>query len=219
MFTEMFKAIFFDNDGILVDTEKYYFEATNQILAKAGFEMTLEMFRELFLKDNHGPWELLKERGFTEDQIMEFRRERNGVYAESLKSKDIFIHGVEDVLRILHGKFQLSVVTSSRKEHFHLIHERTGFLKYMQFVLALGDYAQSKPEPDPYLLAVDRSRFRAEECLVIEDSERGLLAAKRAGLCCWVIPTELTKRGDFSSADKILSNFSQIVEELGRFVK
>lgn len=211
----MFKAIFFDNDGILVDTEKYYFEATNQILAQAGFEMTLEMFRELFLKDNRGPWEALKESGFTEEQIVELRKERNVIYSEFLKSKEIFIPGIEDVLKILHSKFHLSVVTSSRKEHFNLIHDRTGFLKYMQFVLALGDYAKSKPEPDPYLLAIERSGFRPEECLVIEDSERGLLAAKRAGLCCWVIPTELSEQGDFSTADKILKNFSQIVEELG----
>ena len=81
-------------------------------------------------------------------------------------------------------------------------------------VLASGDYAKSKPAPDPYLKAVELSGFTKEECIAVEDSERGLLAAKNAGIRCYVIPTELTKYSNFNSADKILGNISELPDLL-----
>jgi HAD superfamily hydrolase (TIGR01509 family) len=108
----------------------------------------------------------------------------------------------------------MGIVTSSRKEHFELIHQSSDLLKYFNFVLTGDDYTTFKPNPDPYLLAVKKSGFQKEECIAIEDSERGLRSAKSAGIGCIVIPTELTKTGNFSQADKILGNIKEILEVL-----
>jgi beta-phosphoglucomutase-like phosphatase (HAD superfamily) len=72
----------------------------------------------------------------------------------------------------------------------------------------------SKPHPEPYLLAVKRSGFRKEECLVIEDSERGLMAAKAAGLRCIVVPSEFTRGSSFAGAYKVLENLREPLAEL-----
>lgn len=58
--------------------------------------------------------------------------------------------------------------------------------------------------------ALELSGLSPEKCLVIEDSERGLIAAKSAGLQCWVIPTAMTKLGDFLKADRILNSIKEI---------
>jgi beta-phosphoglucomutase-like phosphatase (HAD superfamily) len=87
-------------------------------------------------------------------------------------------------------------------------------LKYFNFVLTGDDYTKFKPDPEPYVLAVRKSGFQKKECIAIEDSERGLISAKRAGISCIVIPTELTKTGNFSQADKILGNIKEVLEEL-----
>jgi HAD superfamily hydrolase (TIGR01509 family) len=84
----------------------------------------------------------------------------------------------------------MGIVTSSRSDHFALIHQRTGFLPYFRFVLTAGDYSRSKPDPDPYLRAIERSGVERDECLVIEDSERGLIAATAAGIRCIIVPNE-----------------------------
>jgi HAD superfamily hydrolase (TIGR01509 family) len=108
----------------------------------------------------------------------------------------------------------MGIVTSSRPDHFAIIHRRTGFLKYFQFAITLGDYSHSKPNPEPYLLAIERSGFRAEECLVIEDSERGLTAAKEAGIRCIVIPNEFTRSSNFAGAYKVLGSLKEILTEV-----
>jgi len=210
----MIKAIFWDNDGILVDTERLYFEATLQILAKTGVTLTKELYVEHFLIRGKGAWHLAEAKGYDADAISQLREERNELYGTMIEGGNLALEGVHDVLEKFHGRYLMGVVTSSRKDHFELIHKSTGLLKYFDFVLAKGDYTKSKPDPEPYLTAVAKSGFAKEECVAIEDSERGLTAAKNAGIKCVVIPTDLTKGSDFSEADRVLSNISEIVDLL-----
>lgn len=209
----MLKAIFWDNDGVLVDTERLYFEANRIFFSMFGVDLTKELYIENYLKNNSGCWHLLPEdiRGMVDD----LRSERNRIYKDFIKSEDICINGAGDVLSALHGKLMMAAVSSSRKDHFDLIHSRTGFGKYFDFTVVREDCIKSKPDPEPYLKAIEKSGFQSSECIVVEDSARGLMSATAAGIKCWVIPTELTSDSDFSGADRILSSISEIPGLLG----
>jgi HAD superfamily hydrolase (TIGR01509 family) len=132
------------------------------------------------------------------------------VYAGLLGKEPIIIHGARDALEELSARYTMGVVTSSRPDHFAIIHGRTGFMKYFRFAVMSGDYSHSKPHPEPYLLALERSGFRAEECLVVEDSARGLAAAKAAGIRCVVVPNEFTRNSDFTGAYRVLGSLSEL---------
>ena len=210
----MIKAIFWDNDGILVDTERLYFKATRKVLAATGINLTREMYIEFFLTKGNGTWHLAKEKGFSSDAIDNLRKERDKLYARILEQDSKVIPGAKEVLENLYGKYLMGIVTSSRKDHFEIIHKSSGLLKYFDFILTGDDYKKFKPDPEPYLLAVEKSGFKNEECLAIEDSERGLISAKSAGINCFVIPSELTSNGNFSIADKVLENINGVLNEL-----
>jgi HAD superfamily hydrolase (TIGR01509 family) len=210
----MIKAIFWDNDGVLVDTERLYFESTRQVLASVGIILTQQLFIELFLVKAQGAWHLAKVNGLSENQIEQLRNERNALYSKMLSSERLILPNVSDVISTLYGRYKMFVVTSSRKEHFDVIHRSTGLLKYFDFIFTGEDYEKHKPDPEPYLVAIKRSGFRKEECLAIEDSERGLVSAKGAGLLCYVIPTALTQGSNFSLADKVLQNIKDVELEL-----
>jgi HAD superfamily hydrolase (TIGR01509 family) len=120
------------------------------------------------------------------------------------------IPGIVETLDALRGRYVMGVVTSSRKDHFDLIHEHTGLLQYFDFVLTASDYPRVKPYPDPYLAAVERSGVGADACIAIEDSERGLEAATLAGVRCIVVPTALTRGGQFAKAQRVLASASEI---------
>jgi HAD superfamily hydrolase (TIGR01509 family) len=137
------------------------------------------------------------------------------LYSKLLGQETLIINGVEEVLKNLHGKYLMGIVTSSQKNHFELIHTTTGFLKYFDFVITNSDYTKSKPDPEPYLLALERSGVKKEECIAIEDSERGLQAAHAAGIRCLVLPGKLTKKGNFEKAHKVLNNIGEVLSELG----
>ncbi len=205
-----YQAIFWDNDGVLVDTEHLYFQANRQVFLNLGMELDLNTYHQFFLVENRGAWHLLESLGCGQEAISEFRLTRDSFYRELLAKQNNAISGAAEILAELQSKIKMGVVTSSLKDAFDIIHQRTGFLSYFDFIVAHGDYLNSKPSPDPYLRALELSGNKPEECLVIEDSERGLTAAKSAGLECWVIPTAMTKQGDFSKADRILSSINQI---------
>ncbi len=124
------------------------------------------------------------------------------------------IPGVAEILPALAKRFRLALVTSSEPEPFVRTHARTGLLAHFEFALTRVDYVRSKPEPEPYLRAVERLGLPPDRCIVIEDSERGLRAAKAAGLVCWVIPSTFTRRESFVGADMILNSLADAAARL-----
>jgi HAD superfamily hydrolase (TIGR01509 family) len=210
----LIKAIFWDNDGVLVDTERLYFLATQHALALVDIPFSTEQYIELFLVQGKGAFHLAAERGYSPDDIADMRKKRDVLFSELLSREKLVIEGVHSVLDSLHGRFSMGIVTSSEREHFDLIHRDTDLMRYFEFVLVSGDYARSKPHPDPYLKALELSGLRAEECLVIEDSARGLTAACAAGLQCIVVPSHLTIGSDFAGAYRVVESLKQVGELL-----
>ena len=121
-------------------------------------------------------------RGVNDEEITRLRAERDRIYAETLDAQSCLIDGVEEVLRSLHGKVRMGVVTSTSREHFQIAHAKSGVPQCMDFVITREDCQHLKPHPEPYLTALNRHRLRPEECIVVEDSERGLASAMAAGL-------------------------------------
>ncbi len=210
----LIKAIFWDNDGVLVDTEKLYYQANKEILKKIGIELTEEFYVEYFLKRSSGTWHLAQAKGISENEITKLRNERDELYSSFLQIKMEVINGVKETLKKLFGKYKMGIVTSSTKYHFDIIHKNSGLLNYFDFILTVEDYENSKPAPDPYLKALAISGLNKENCIVIEDSERGLKSALAAGLKCFVIPTNLTKHSNFFGAEKILNNITEVPQSL-----
>jgi HAD superfamily hydrolase (TIGR01509 family) len=203
------KAILFDNDGVLVDTEALYFRANREVLATVGVDLDEAAYVELFLRQGTGAFHLAAARGVSPDEILALREARNRRYEEMVSQEEILIRGVLDVVRRLSQRFRLAIVTSAEPEPFARTHARTGLLPFFEVVVTRADTVRAKPDPDPYLLGVSRLGLPASECLVIEDSERGLRAAKAAGLACWVIPSGLTRGSDFTSADAVLTDLDE----------
>ncbi|HEY4786040.1 MAG TPA: HAD family phosphatase [Bacteroidales bacterium] len=208
------KAIFWDNDGILVDTEKYYFEATRRILQKVGFELTRELYIELFLVQAKGAWHLLDPEKYSAGYILDLRKERDDLYHEYLRTREILIDGIEELVAGLSKKYRMAIVTSSKSKHFYAIHERTGLLKYFEFVVTPDDYTKYKPDPEPYLLAMQKMGVSGSESIAIEDSRRGLMAARAAGMQCIIVKNELTETSDFSEADYVLTHIRELTRIL-----
>ncbi len=207
-------AILWDNDGVLVDTERWYFQATREVFAGVGIDLTVELYFEYFLSRSGGTSHLASAHGVSEAGIAAMIGARNERYLHMLEQELITIAGVRETLAALRPHFVMGIVTSSRREHFEAIHRRTGLLEFVDFAITREDYARSKPAPDPYLAAVARSGSPAGSCLAIEDAPRGLIAARAAALDCWVIPTEFTRGAPFSGATTVLDQVADVASLL-----
>jgi HAD superfamily hydrolase (TIGR01509 family) len=209
-----YRAILFDNDGVLIDTEHLYYRANREILGKAGINLTEEMFIEYFLRQGEGLWKLLPAADYSPEEVEVFRNDRNRLYFSMLKNISGLITGVSETIRLLKGRFTIGIVTSCRRSHFDMMHAQTDIIPLFDFVLTRENYEHSKPHPEPYLTALDRAGVAPEEALVVEDSERGLAAAKRAGIDCVVIPRGLTAGGSFAGAITVLDSIMALPEIL-----
>jgi HAD superfamily hydrolase (TIGR01509 family) len=206
------RAILWDNDGVLVNTERLFYQANREYFREWQIDLTAENFFDWFLKDNRGAWHLLD---LPPDKIALCRAQRNGRYhALLLQAQGLQSPGVEALLCALTGRVRMGIVTSARREDFNAIHSRLALLPHFEFVIAEGDYALSKPAPDPYLLGLERLGLSAQQCLVIEDSPRGLASALAAGIDCIVIRSDLTANCAFGGARAVVESFEQLQDVL-----
>ncbi len=197
--------LLFDHDGVLVDTEHWYFKATRDELAESGIDLTLDDYMD-HMVTGRSAWTA----HVGEAERDAFRERRNRRYELSLQTEDIQIPGVENALAELATDYPMAIVTTSRRSHFELIHESRQIVRYFDFVLANGDYAGSKPAPDPYLAAVERFGIEPEQALIIEDSARGLGSALAAGIPCVIVDNEFTRGQDFSGAAARIESLGEL---------
>lgn len=203
-------AILWDNDGVLVDTERWHFQATREVFATLGIELTAELYFEYFLARSKGTSSFGAAHGLNAAEIATVQATRNERYRQLLEQEEITMAGARETLELLRPHFVMGIVSSSRRQHFETIHRRTGLLELFDFTITREAYSDSKPAPDPYLAGIVRSGLPVDRCLAIEDAPRGVMAARAAALDCWAIPTELTRRGDFAGASKILDRIADV---------
>ena len=206
-------TILWDHDGVLVETEPWYFAATRTAIKPLGVDLEKAGYLA-DMADGRSAWERAKAIGASDDDVAVHRAHRDELYQQYLRTKDIEIEGVLDTLATLAQSLQMAIITTSKRVDFELIHAERQIVDHMSFVLCSGDYPRSKPHPDPYLAGLERFGVSAEETVVVEDSERGLRAAVAAGIDCVVIANEFVRGQALSMASHFVDSIADLPELL-----
>jgi HAD superfamily hydrolase (TIGR01509 family) len=176
------RAILWDNDGVLVDTEKWFFEANRLELAALGVTANWAQFAEINMKQGMS---LLSLSGLEGEDLRNLYKRRDARYSELLRTEHLAISGMPELLeRMKEHVFSTGIVTASHREHFDIIHGLSGMLAHVDFAIVREDYLKAKPYPDGYLAGIARAGLAARHCIAVEDSPRGITAARAAGLEC-----------------------------------
>jgi HAD superfamily hydrolase (TIGR01509 family) len=207
----MKKYILFDHDGVLVDTESWYFAAGARALAEVGVTLDQEEYLR-GMSQGLGTWAQARAAGVDEPTISRLREIRDGYYREYLRTEDIEIDGVVETLSELSRHVRMAIVTTAKRADFELIHERRQIRQFMEFVLLRDDYEHAKPHPEPYLTGLARFGASKEETLVVEDSARGLGSAVAAGIDCAVVHNDFTRGQDFSRATYRIDTLGELTD-------
>ena len=205
----MKKYILFDNDGVLVETERYYFLATQRALANHDIELSFDYYQTIMPKAITA-WHLMLDAGFTQDQVVQTRDQRNIYYQEYLKSESLYIDGVQEVIEQLSQNYKMAIITTSRRVDFEIIHADKRLTKHMEFILCEEDYPRAKPYPDPYLKGLELLGAPKHETIIVEDSERGLTSAVNAKIECAIVYNEFTSSHDFSQASHRIDTLQEL---------
>ena len=177
------KAVVFDLDGVILDSEPVHHAAINEICAPYGEALTDAEYEKLIGRTDIVVTSYLKERYSFPFSVEDFISRYNAKLVQSLQEKKTpRVAGVRDfVIRLQKEGKLLAIASSSSKKNIEASLACAELSEYFPVRCSGEDVKKGKPEPDIYLLAAERLGCRPEECAGIEDSDTGLLAVKRAG--------------------------------------
>lgn len=178
------KAIIFDMDGVLIDAKEWHYEALNTALKLFGLEISrydhLVTFDGLPTKKK---LEMLSLEGGFPQKLHEFVNELKQQYTMEIvytKCKPIFQHQYA-LAKLSAEGFRLAVGSNSVRKTIDVMMEKAGLSKYIDFFLSNEDVIKSKPDPEIYITAMQKMNLSPEECLIVEDNDKGIKAALASG--------------------------------------
>ena len=202
-----------DNDGILVDSESAFFDVTQEAFARLGLELTKEVWGIQFLGEGRSSSEIAASLGGDPETFTPVLDARNAFYRKLLRKQPPPLRPrVMETILHLYGKVKLGVVTGSHRDQFYTMHRSSDLPDYFDVIITGDDCDRPKPDPGLYTAALEALDLRPGDCIAIEDSRRGLLAARAAGIECIVAPTELTRMKEFPGALAVVDDIEAILK-------
>ena len=213
------RALVFDFDGVVVDTEGPEFEAWRATWEEYGHELTLEEWVQCI--GTVGGWNPLVELGrrvgdgFEADEANRRRRAR---HEPAIFALDTPLPGVLELLdQATERGWRTAIASSSDDSWVPVLLDQLGMVDHFEHLSLYDGTCDAKPAPDLYLRACAALDVSPEQAVAIEDSPNGVAAAKAAGLWCVAVPHAITRSLDLSAADLVVDSLEGIhLDELDR---
>jgi beta-phosphoglucomutase len=217
----MLKAVIFDFDGVIADTEPLHYISTNQVLQLHGLEITREDFYNNYLGySDHDFFEMFREKfpkQLGSSSIQTLMRQKTDAQLALIDGRDIVIKGVPELLEMLSGSAILVAICSGgRRGEISQILTRGSLAGYFKIIVSADEVKIGKPDPEGYLLTLKQLAIRhpgknieANDCVVIEDSRWGIEAAKSASMKTIAVATSYS-HAELSRADVVVDKVSDI---------
>ncbi len=202
------KAVIFDRDGVIINTEGVVFDSARKAFAKLGFTLLEEDIQHMIGRSSSIYTEyFLKKWDFDPD---EYRKIHKELFYSNIDSAPFFEKAVELIKSLYNQKIPVAVTTSAGREGTLLILGKADIVQMITVLIAREDCKNLKPHPEPYIITAEKLGIEPEFCVVIEDTALGVESAKNAGMKCIAIPNEYTSDQDFSLADAVVESASEV---------
>ncbi len=205
----MIKAIIFDMDGLLIDSEPVAKKTTLILMKEYGINFSGDTSKFLGLR-NIDILKMIKDQYGIKDSVQTMFSRQLKIYfslAKNIKA----MPGLSSILKLVERQgWKKGLATSGTKihvRHYLKMHKLTG---YFDTIVTADMVKKGKPNPETYLNAAKKFKVKPKDCLVLEDSPNGLLSAKRAGMKCIVVRGRGGRGLKFPRADAIVNNLGNI---------
>ena len=208
----MIKALVFDFDGLIVDTEMSSYQTWQEIYAEHDCQLPFSTWAICI----GGSPQLFDPCEYLEQQIgrpvlrEEIRLRRRQQHIRMVEAQPV-LPGVEDyILSAKRLSLKIGVASSSRHEWVDTHLTRMGLIDYFDSVKCFDDVKRTKPDPELYLAVLDALGVHGQQAIALEDSPNGVIAAQQAGIFCVAVPNPVTSQLSLLHADLCLSSLTEV---------
>jgi beta-phosphoglucomutase family hydrolase len=208
----MIKAVIFDMDGLMIDSEPFHYQAFAKVLQAYGKQLTEETFNSLYpgISDIDQANDMVQRYDLPVSPEQLAAEKQTAYYAlleETITPKP----GLMSLLQYLQEQnYLMAIASSSSLEEIQRVVDGLHIAPYITTICSAEEVAHGKPAPDIFLLAASRLGVDPSECLVLEDAPSGIWAAKDASMLRYAIPSEQTKDQNFAGANRILFSLRDV---------
>ena len=200
-------------DGVIVDTEPVHSYAYFKHFAELNIKVTPEMFTTFMGFSTRNTFQKLKELFVIDQEVEDLIQRKRDLFNDAFDHKEdlTLLEGVEELIKDLHANgIQLIVASSASKVTIDRVFKRFNLHSYFTHIVSGEDFPNSKPHPAIFEHAALLSKDLNENCIVIEDSTNGIIAAKAAGIFCVGYDSIHSKNQDLSLADIVITHFDEL---------
>ncbi len=210
----MIKAVIFDLDGLLMDSEPLWSQVDREMIGQRDFKPTEALFRKRLGTGNKRTVEIYKEEFGFKESVEELASERENRFFRLLDQKIPPMAGVLDLVRSLTKKrIKLAIATSGpHKDRIKRIIAELGISDFISAFVTGEEIEKLKPAPDIFLAAAKKIEVEPKYCLVFEDAPNGIVSAKAAGMLAYGVNRDKVTRRHLeeSGADKVFSSLREV---------
>ncbi len=215
----MIKAVLFDFDGVIVNSEPVHFRTFMEFIGPLGIEVDEKRWYSEFAGTGSKNifTVLLGEAGITDEKTIDgYVEKRRIAYGELIKKGEVKKKGgIKEFLETLKERnMKTAVVSGGHRENIGIALSVIGLRGYFDIIMGSGDYEKRKPYPDAFLTAAEKLGVKPEECVAIEDSFSGFKAAKGAGMKVIIMESPAVESIDKTKVEAIIKDFGEFPMEL-----
>lgn len=205
------KGLIFDMDGVLVDSEPLHKRAKELAFAEVGIVLPESVYDSYKGRPDRTMLpEVLSAKGLSTEKIQEVSQRKKQIY-EQIEHELHAIDGAAEFVKWAASRHRIALATSATSRNRKSTLQLLGIGDLFHAVVDADGHTRPKPDPEVFLVAIERLRLRPDECWIIEDSMNGLQAARAAGCFTAAITTTFDKQTlSIAGADVVVDSFGEI---------
>ncbi|WP_108670275.1 HAD family hydrolase [Peribacillus acanthi] len=206
----MIKALVFDFDGLIIDTESVWYDSYREVLSGYGMDLKIEDFSKVIGTTDEVLYQHIRENVETKIDRDTIEKETHEIYKIKM-GEPVLREGVEDYLKAAKEKgIRIALASSSSRQWVEGYIRQLGIIEYFEVIKTRDDVSKVKPDPELYMKAVEALGIESSEALAFEDSLNGLMAARKAGLHCAIVPNPVTSNLEFEDYQVRISSMGEM---------